>query len=90
MDHRRRRRLRASLGSGRLGNFKELEILANKPFGIRLDTNSARFSTTGINGDIQRFMSGDGASVIFPTYQSSPHIAADYVGMSVNDHWFSP
>ena len=27
-------------------------------------------------GDIQRFMSGDGTSVVFSTYQSSPQIAA--------------
>jgi len=67
VDHRRRSRLRACLDSGRLGNFKELEILANRPSGIQLDTTPARFSTTGINGDIQRFTSGGGASVIFST-----------------------
>ena len=30
-------------------------------------------------GDIERFMSGDGASVVFSTYQSSPQIAAAQV-----------
>ena len=67
MDHRRRSRLRACLNSGRLVNFEELEILSDKLSGIQLDTDSARFSTTGINGDTQRFTSGDGASVIFST-----------------------
>ena len=52
MDHRRRRRLRACLDSGRLGNFKGLETLANKPSAIQLDTNLARFSTTGINSRV--------------------------------------
>jgi superfamily II DNA or RNA helicase len=33
-------------------------------------------AVTADPGDIQRFMSGDGASVVFSTYQSSPEIAA--------------
>ena len=49
MHRRRRTRLRACLDSGRLVNFKELEILSEKLSGMQLDTDSARFSTTGMN-----------------------------------------
>jgi len=52
VDHRCRSRLRACLDSGRLVNFKELEILSNELSGIQLDTNSVRFSTTGINSRV--------------------------------------
>ena len=52
MDRRRRSRLRACLDSGRLVNFKELEILSNELSGIQLDTNSVRFSTTGMNSRV--------------------------------------